>query len=124
MRQARPASASPTAARSLLVHVFLQQDDELVPAETGDGVARARTLLDPRADGDQQLVADVVPEAVVHRLEAVEVEQEHREGSLVSGRQVERVIETVAEHRTVRKTGERVVERLAGELLLQVSCVR
>ena len=29
------------------------------------------------------------------------------------------MFETVAEHRTVRKTGERVVERLAGELLLQ-----
>ena len=104
--------------RLLLVHIFFQQDDELVPAETSDGVQSAHSSRSC-ADGDEQLVTDVVPEAVVHSLEAVKVEEEHREGSFVSNRQVERVFETVTEHRTIRKTGERVVERLAGELLLQ-----
>ena len=44
----------------------------------------ARTTLDERGRGlAQQLVAGVVAEAVVDRLEAVEVEREHREGLAV-----------------------------------------
>ena len=56
---------------------LVAQHDELVAAEPGDRVALARAGAEPRGDLDEQGVAEVVAEAVVHVLEAVEVEQQH-----------------------------------------------
>ena len=50
---------------------------ELDPAEARDGAGAAADRPQPPGDLDQQLVADGAPEAVVDRLETVEVEHEH-----------------------------------------------
>jgi len=54
----------------------LEQDHELVPAEPGDHVALFDRTRQSTADGDEQLVARVVAEAVVDRLEPVQVDEE------------------------------------------------
>ena len=51
-----------------------QDHDELVPADSGDGVLNAHLFLEPPADLDEHLVPDVVAKPVVDRLELVEVE--------------------------------------------------
>ena len=58
-----------------------EQGGELVPTEAGQDVGGAQRGTDPLAQLLQQLVARVVTEAVVHRLEPVEVEQQERRGS-------------------------------------------
>ena len=76
-------------------------------------VSPARRQLSSRAgDLHQELVAGAVAEAVVHHLEAVEVEEEHREGGgLAALRAGERDLQPVLEERAVRQAGERIVER-------------
>ena len=53
---------------------ILQHGDEFVAAETRQRVALTQRLLHARGDGDQQLVAGLVPVPVIDGLEAVEVE--------------------------------------------------
>jgi hypothetical protein len=56
----------------------LDEHGELVAAEAGDGVAPAHALEQALADGGQELVAGLVAERVVDRLEPVEVDVEQR----------------------------------------------
>ena len=54
-----------------------QEHAELVAAEPGDRVALAESALQPRPERAEQEVAALVPERVVHVLEAVEVDEHH-----------------------------------------------
>ena len=56
-----------------------EHDRELVAAHPGDEVAGPDAAAQAAATRDEELVAGVVAEAVVHVLEAVEVEEQHRE---------------------------------------------
>ena len=56
----------------------LDEDDELVAAEAGHGVARGDDRPEALAERDEQLIADVVAEAVVDHLEPVDVAEEQR----------------------------------------------
>ena len=58
-----------------------EQDAELVPADARDDVLAAHRLLQAGGRQPQQLVAVVVAERVVHRLEVVEVDDEEREAA-------------------------------------------
>ncbi len=64
----------------------------------------AAHLLEPPRDGGQQLVAQAVPQAVVHELEVVEVEAEERGGAPVSPGPRHGVRQPVGEQRSVGKT--------------------
>ena len=55
----------------------LEQDGELVAAQTRDGVGVAHGLAQAAGDADEQLVAGRVTEAVVDGLEVVDVDEEH-----------------------------------------------
>ena len=90
--------------------VALDQDGELVAADAGDGVADAHARAQPLADRHEQVVAGVVTEAVVHGLEVVEVDEQHRHRLVAP--LLERVVEAVPEQRPVGELRERVVERL------------
>jgi hypothetical protein len=57
---------------------FLQDDDELVAAQTRHGIAFADAGFHARRDLDQELVADIMTQGVVEGLEVVEVEQHQR----------------------------------------------
>jgi hypothetical protein len=58
---------------------LLQQHDELVAAQARHHVARAQRLLEAQRRLVQQLVAGFVAERVVDELEAVEVDEHHRD---------------------------------------------
>ena len=95
----------------------LQQDRELVAAEAGDGVGGANR--DPEAPCDllQDLVAGRVAEA---GLEVVEVDEDDGDVREATLRPHQRVLDTVGEERAVREVGDRVVEGLVCELLLEL----
>ena len=107
------------SAGARLVGIVLQQDPELVAADPRYRVARPTLELQALGGRDQQLVPSVVPEAVVDRLEAIQVQQEDRRSAARARGTRERVIDAVAEDRAVRQPGERIVERLVRQLLLE-----
>ena len=102
--------------RILLAAGAVEQQRELVAAEARRGVALAEAGAQAVGHGAQQLVAGVVAVAVVDRLELVDVEQQHADARPAA---LERVLEAVVEERAVGELGERVVERLALELVLE-----
>ena len=116
-------------ARARLVGVVLQQDAELVPADPRDRVARPALELESLRGRDQQLVARVMPQAVVDRLEPIQIQDEDRGPTPRARGTSERMIDAVAEHGAVRQACERIVERLLRQFLLQelpvgdVACV-
>ena len=72
------------------------------------GVSPSRTAsLQPLGRGDEQLVAGDVPEAVVHALEVVEIDEQHRDLAGAPARAGEREIEVIDEQIAQRKAGER-----------------
>jgi hypothetical protein len=101
---------------AVMAHV-LEEDGELVAAQAGDGVDRPQALPDPLGHLDQQLVPGGVAEAVVDGLEAVEVQEQHRDGRHQARGARQRQAEAVEEQRPVRQLCERVVQGGAGELL-------
>ena len=73
----------------------------------------------------QQRVAELVAERVVDHLEAVEIDEQHREPPAVSFGLVDGMVQPLAEHDAVGQPGERVVrgdeaQRLFRLLALQV----
>ena len=95
------------------------QDGELVAAQPRHRVGAPGAGQEPLGRRDEQPVALGVAQAVVHGLEVVEVEEQHRHRRAAPLRQRQRVAHPVAEQRPVGEPGERVVERLVDELLLQ-----
>ncbi|MEZ5295975.1 MAG: hypothetical protein R2697_06800 [Ilumatobacteraceae bacterium] len=87
------------------------EEDELVTAEPGDDPAVADLVDQPLSELDDERVADLVPEAIVHSREPVDVETAHGEHGSVGGPRRDRVAEQVEEPGTVRQTGEGVAER-------------
>ena len=81
--------------RVVLVADVAAQQRELVAAEAGGEVVGPRRRLQALGDRLQQRVADLVAERVVDVLEAVEVEEQHRDraGPLVLARGLERLVE-------------------------------
>ena len=63
--------------RGLRAVEVLQQHHELVAAEARRRVAGADALREPLGHVDQRLVAGAVAEAVVDRLEVVDIEEDH-----------------------------------------------
>ncbi len=98
---------------------ILDQDGELVAAQPGHGVGGAGAGAEPLGGQHQQLVALAVAEAVVDLLEVVEVEEEHGDRVPLPLRELERVIHAVAEEGAIGQAGERVVEGLVQQLLLE-----
>ena len=65
--------------RVLVVEDVLAQDHELVAAKAGQRLVAAEVVPDAVGDRRQQLIAGAVTEAVVDHLEAVQVEEQHRD---------------------------------------------
>ncbi len=109
MRWARPTGSRRSSRPS-------QQHDELVAAETGHDVVGPQHADQALGRGEQQLVAGGVPERVVDDLEPVEVEEEqrHRPGRPVAPHQD--AGQLVEQQGPVGQSGQRVVQRLVGQL--------
>ena len=86
-----------------------EHDRELVAAEPGQRVALAQRAAEALGDDLEQLVAVVVPERVVDLLEAVEVDEQHRDRA-VRAHALDRALDALVEERAVRQPGEGVVE--------------
>jgi hypothetical protein len=102
----------------------LDEDRELVPAEPRDRVCRSHHRGEPLPDDDQQLIAGCVPEAVVHRLEAVQIGEEDTHGVARGGGAGPSLREAVDEQGAVREARERIVEGLVRRLLGRLRVVQ
>ncbi|MPN58056.1 hypothetical protein SDC9_205754 [bioreactor metagenome] len=51
-----------------------EDDDKFVTAQAGDRIAFTQGILHPLGDGDQELIAGLMSEAIVDRFEAIEVD--------------------------------------------------
>ena len=99
--------------RGLLVVSGLdREDDELVAADPSNRVAGADDRLEPARQRLEHGVAGAVPAHVVDVLEAVEIDDDEREGLVRSARSPERLLDAVVEEHAVRQPGERIAKRL------------
>ena len=99
--------APPRSSPSLLA-----QEDELVPAEPPEGVARADAALQPAGDLRERAITRLVAERVVDPLEAVEVEEEEPDRPPRALEAGERVRDAV-EQAPVGEAGQGIVARWA-----------
>ena len=88
---------------------FIENDDEFVAAEPRHDVARAQCMAQPVGDLHQQEVAGVVSQRIVDDLEAVEIDEQHRELPLIAPRRLDRIAQQFVEHLPVRQIGQTVV---------------
>src|SRR3546814_9055257 len=86
--------------------------DLLIAAESGDGVARAHGDGEPLGQLDEELVAALVAEGVVDRLEAIDVEEQQRRARAVVTTALYRRGYALHQEGPVGELGERVVEGL------------
>jgi hypothetical protein len=137
-RRSSPAStsrASPASADSVTSRHSEEADDpigdepdvvvvahdgaehgELVAPEAGDGVAAPRQAHQPSRHLDEDVVAGLVPERVVDRLEVVEVDEDHRHPCRPALERGDQLSEPVEHARAVGEAGEVVVQGEVGEL--------
>ena len=97
----RPAHGLDGAAgnrRTTLDRRALEQDRELVAAEAGDGVARPQQCPEAFGDDAEEAVARRMPEAVVDRLEVVEVDAQHGRVRAVRLAMGQRGADAIGEH--------------------------
>ena len=90
----------------------LDENREFVPAHACDGIGLAHSRAQGVADGPEHFVANLVAEAVVDRLEVIQVHEDHRYALVRSRRTSERLLEPIAEQATVGKSGEWIEVRL------------
>ena len=95
-----------------------RQYGTIVAAQPPHRVFPAHAFGEPHRDLPEKLVARRMPEGVVHVLEAVDVDEEHRERPAVALRVRDVLREAIVEERPVRKSGEVVVQRLIGLVVL------
>ena len=89
----------------------LQQQDEFVAALPAHGVGRAHAAGEPSGHLLQELVAHLVTERIVDDLEAVEVEEQHRDPRCRPLGERQRLAHAVFQERAVRQARQEVVLR-------------
>ena len=97
----------------------LGQHDELVAAETADGVAVADDAVEAGRNRLEELVADLVAHGVVDRLEIVQVDEQRRDRRVLAAGAGQHVLGPVEDQRPVGQTGQGVVQRLVADLVEQ-----
>ena len=102
---------------------ILDEEGELVATEAAGTVLGTQNASQPAGDEPQEPIADRVAEPVVHILEIVEVDEQDGEPVRGAGPPDERVREAVDEEDAVRETGQRIVEGLVPQLLLEILAV-
>jgi hypothetical protein len=105
-----PAASAEARSRSTTTNSSPPWRETVSPSRR-HSVMRLRRLA-------QQPVADVVPERVVHVLEAVQVEEEHRHAQAVAVRVGDGLLEAVLQQRAIGQARERVVLREVRDALL------
>ena len=98
--------------------VVLDQYHELVTALPCDEIRAAEAALQPPRDVPQHHVTGAVAERVVHELEAVEVDEHHRETPAVPAHPLQRADQRQLKRNPVGQPGESVVLRQETDALL------
>ena len=118
----RCAAVSARATASLDVVALAlevrEQQQERVTRAPRHQIRLSRRLAEAAGDHVQDLVAGEPPERVVHQTEVVDVDADDRDGSLVMSRAGDRELQELLEHRPARQTGQLVVIRQEGDLLV------
>ena len=91
------------------------ENDELVAAESPDGVARAQNAEQPSRHQLQQLVARPVSQGVVGVLEIVQIDEEGRHGGTRTPGPHQHLLCSVENQLTVRQSRQRIVQRAMGQ---------
>ena len=95
---------------------FLKQHDEFIPSLPAHRVRCAYLHLEAFCDGLKQFVADQMSQGIVDVLEAIQIQENHRDEGFVTLRQGDGLTEPVIEEQSIGQTGERVM--LGGMLYL------
>ena len=95
-----------------------QHDRELIATQARHRVGVPEHPAHPRRDALQDAIAGMMPQRVVDRLEAVEVEDQQRERGARAVGDAQRLRETIVQQQAVRQIGQRVVIRQVRETLL------
>ena len=95
----------------------VEQDREFVAAQPRQRgfaldarhrVRRAQRRLQPPRQADQQFVAGEMTQAVVDQLEAIDVEEEHREARAAAARAADQAFEAIHEQHAIRQARQRI----------------
>ena len=86
-------------------------DGELVTSQPCDCINLPYARFEARGDGSEQIVANGMPQRIVDRFEAVEIEHQHREAGLIAPGLSQRLIDALAEQDAIRQPGQRIVLR-------------
>jgi hypothetical protein len=103
----------------LLVRNVRQQKGELVAAHARHRVRRTQAFRQALAHFLQQLVADMVPQRIVHILEMVEIQQRDDEVLLIVLSILDRDPDAIVEQCTVRQPGQGVMQGDVSDPLLR-----
>ena len=106
------------------LHEVGHDDREFIAAQPRDGVGDAHAFADPACRLDQQEIAGMVPEGVVHVLEAIEIDEHERDQLAGALRPGCFVLQPIEEKPPVGQLGERVVVRLTPDRLLGALLIR
>ena len=109
---------------SIAVGRVADHHGELVSAEPAAHLVVARQLLEPLRDLRQQLVADLVAERIVDRLEAVEVDHQECTARAPLLGVPETVLERFGDHQPIGQSGQRIVPRKVGDFLGRFALLR
>ena len=101
----------------LRARCFVEDDRELVAAETCDGVTVTDDVPKAGRHVDEESITCFVTEGVVDHLEPVEVAEQDRDRCGRASGSGQCVFEAVTKQCSVRKTGEVVVKRLVYQLV-------
>ena len=102
------------------VGVALDEDHELVATQPCDGVGGANATGEPAGDEVEELIAGVMPEGVVDKLEIIEIQRHDADGNLVALAQPHRMLESLVEQGAVGQPGERISASLIRQLHQQL----
>ncbi len=102
----RVADPGRDAVRLRCMDDAVEQHRELVAAESSRRVGRTHERVDPRGHVLKHGIAGAVSEAVIDRLEIVEIDEQHRQRPSAPCPGRERVPQPVFEQRPVRQAGE------------------
>ena len=105
--------------RLVQVDEVLQQHRELVATEPGDRVRAADAAAQAIGHGQQHVIAADMAQLVVHRLEAVDVREQHRHACRAALDPGQRMVESIGEQGPIGESRQPIVECLPAQLLMQ-----
>ena len=117
-----PFSHADGVARMLDI---LEQDRELVAAETGnrhfgvhaaDGVDCSDAAFQPTGNCGEEAISGFMPKAIVHELEPIQIHKENRRDAALPLGPLHRLSEAIEKQHAIRQAGERIRHLAFGDV--------